>query len=71
MWFRPAFWILGSHLLSEGNPNQPWSLAAQTRRLESREGTIEQQQAKVAEQEELLDHDRDIRTEFNAGATEW
>jgi len=35
--------------------------AAQTRRLESREGTIEQQQAKVAEQQELLDHDRDIR----------
>lgn len=37
------------------------TIAAQTRRLESREGTIEQQQAKVAEQQELLDHDRDIR----------
>jgi hypothetical protein len=37
------------------------TIAAQTRRLESREGTLEQQQAKVAEQQELLDHDRDIR----------
>jgi hypothetical protein len=37
------------------------SVAAETRRLESREGTIEQQQAKLAEQQELLDHDRDIR----------
>jgi hypothetical protein len=37
------------------------TIAVKTRRLESREGTIEQQQAKVAEQQELLDHDRDIR----------
>jgi hypothetical protein len=37
------------------------TVAAETRRLESREGTIEQQQAKLAEQKELLDHDRDIR----------
>jgi hypothetical protein len=37
------------------------TVAAQSRRLESREGTIEQQQAKLAEQKELLDHDRDIR----------
>ena len=28
---------------------------------QSREGTIDQQQAKLAEQKELLDHDRDIR----------
>jgi hypothetical protein len=37
------------------------TIAAQSRRLEGREGTVEQQQAKLAEQQELLDHDRDIR----------
>jgi len=37
------------------------TVAATTRLLESREGTIEEQQAKLAEQKELLDHDRDIR----------
>lgn len=37
------------------------AVAAGTRGLESREETIEQQQAKLAEQKELLDHDRDIR----------
>lgn len=37
------------------------TVAAQARQLQSREGTIDQQQAKLAEQKELLDHDRDIR----------
>ena len=37
------------------------AVAAQARQLQSREGTIDQQQAKLAEQRELLDHDRDIR----------
>jgi len=37
------------------------TIAAEARRRESREGTIEQQQAKLTEQQELLDHDRDIR----------
>lgn len=37
------------------------TVAAQARQLQSREGTIDQQQAKLAEQRELLDHDRDIR----------
>ena len=36
-------------------------VAAQTRQLQSREGTVEQQQTQLAEQKELLDHDRDIR----------
>jgi hypothetical protein len=35
--------------------------AGQTRLLDGREGTIDQQQAKLAKQQELLDHDRDIR----------
>jgi uncharacterized protein YhaN len=37
------------------------TVAAQARQLQSREGTIDQQEAKLAEQKELLDHDRDIR----------
>jgi hypothetical protein len=37
------------------------TVAAQARQLQSREGTIDQQEAKLAEQQELLDHDRDIR----------
>ena len=37
------------------------TIASQTRSLEGREGTIQQQQGKLAEQQELLDHDRDIR----------
>ncbi len=37
------------------------TVAAQARQLKSREGTIDQQQSKLAEQRELLDHDRDIR----------
>ncbi|MGA2606602.1 MAG: hypothetical protein ABSH01_03985 [Terriglobia bacterium] len=37
------------------------TVAAQNRQLQSREGAIDQQQAKLAEQQELLDHDRDIR----------
>ncbi|HUL34721.1 MAG TPA: zf-HC2 domain-containing protein [Candidatus Eisenbacteria bacterium] len=37
------------------------TIAVQKHRLESREGALEQQQAKLAEQKELLDHDRDIR----------
>jgi hypothetical protein len=37
------------------------TVAAQTRQLQSREGTIDQQQTKLSEQKELLDHDRDIR----------
>ena len=37
------------------------TIAAQTRRLETGDGAIEQQQARLAEQQELLDHDRDIR----------
>jgi hypothetical protein len=37
------------------------TIAAQSRRLEGREVTVEQQQAKLAEQQDLLDHDRDIR----------
>jgi Putative zinc-finger len=36
-------------------------VAAQTGQLQSREGTVEQQQTQLAEQKELLDHDRDIR----------
>jgi hypothetical protein len=36
-------------------------VVAQTRQLQSREGTVEQQQTQLAEQKELLDHDRDIR----------
>jgi hypothetical protein len=36
-------------------------VAAQTRQLQSREGTVVQQQTQLAEQKELLDHDRDIR----------
>jgi hypothetical protein len=37
------------------------TVAAQARQLQSREGTIDQQQARLAEEKELLDHDRDIR----------
>ena len=37
------------------------TVAVQARQLQSREGTIDQQQARLAEQKELLDHDRDIR----------
>jgi hypothetical protein len=37
------------------------TVAAQTRQLQGREGTVEQQQTQLAEQKELLDHDRDIR----------
>ena len=37
------------------------AIAGQTRLLDGREGTIDQQQAKLAKQQELLDHDRDIR----------
>jgi len=37
------------------------TVAAQARQLQSREGTIDQQQTRLAEQKELLDHDRDIR----------
>lgn len=36
-------------------------VAGQTRQLQNREGTVEQQQTQLAEQKELLDHDRDIR----------
>jgi hypothetical protein len=36
-------------------------VAAQTWQLQSRQGTVEQQQTQLAEQKELLDHDRDIR----------
>ena len=45
------------------------TIAVQTRRLESRDGTIEQQEAKAAEQQELLDHDRDIRELMGAGTS--
>jgi Anti-sigma-K factor rskA/Putative zinc-finger len=37
------------------------TIAEQTRRLDVREASSEQQQAKIVEQQELLDHDRDIR----------
>jgi hypothetical protein len=37
------------------------TVTTQTHQLQSREGTIEQQQTQLAEQKELLDHDRDIR----------
>jgi Anti-sigma-K factor rskA len=37
------------------------TIAGQTRILDGREGTIDQQQAKLAKQQELLDHDRDVR----------
>jgi hypothetical protein len=37
------------------------TVAPDARRLDSREALLEQQQAKLAEQQELLDHDRDIR----------
>ncbi|MGB2664448.1 MAG: zf-HC2 domain-containing protein [Candidatus Acidiferrum sp.] len=37
------------------------TVTAEDRQLQSREGTIEQQQTQLAEQKELLDHDRDIR----------
>lgn len=37
------------------------TVAAQARQLQSREGTIDQQQSRLAEEKELLDHDRDIR----------
>jgi putative zinc finger protein len=37
------------------------AVAAENRQLQSREGTIEQQQTQLIEQKELLDHDRDIR----------
>ena len=37
-------------------------VVAQTRQLQSREGTVEQQQTQLAEQKELLDHDRDNRS---------
>jgi hypothetical protein len=37
------------------------TIADQTRRLETGAGTVEEQRAKLAEQQELLDHDRDVR----------
>jgi hypothetical protein len=37
------------------------NIAAQARELENRDGLIDQQQSKLAEQQELLAHDRDIR----------
>jgi predicted nucleic acid-binding Zn-ribbon protein len=47
--------------LSEQLRERDETVASQMRRLDGRDGSFEQQQAKIAEQQELLEHDRDIR----------